>query len=379
MPNTTDDYYVDKPLGLSVPNSFQCPNAVVDELLPELTGSELKVLLYIVRRTFGFQKDSDNISLSQMLNGITTREGQVLDRGAGIKDKKTVLAAIRSLEERGIISTERRRSIEKGDEPTTYRLNLLSATQEGKTPPPVGEKPHQGGGGVSPPGPWWEFPPTQNPVLQNPVKQNIDSSNIRKAKSDEYDYVNTQPEENGKAPTKPTSEETEQPRRGRPPKTQREGSEENQRLSKNRRVEEQGEMESLPAREEMHKPQPKTTTASSPVSIGELLPQQFIPQPVPDDEAYEAIRDFIRDMAGKNHDEASLKSSTTRAYNLYQRAGVSLSYFFNLVYDADKEASRRSTTIKKRTPDGFTNRMAYFFAVLEDKLGLREKLPPASP
>jgi hypothetical protein len=81
-------------------------------------------------------------------------------------------------------------------------------------------------------------------------------------------------------------------------------------------------------------------------------------------------------MAGKNHDEAPLKSSTTRAYNLYQRAGVSLSYFFNLVYEADQEASRRSTTIKKRTAEGFTNRMAYFFAVLEDRLGLRNKPLP---
>jgi hypothetical protein len=50
-----------------------------------------------------------------------------------------------------------------------------------------------------------------------------------------------------------------------------------------------------------------------------------------------------------------------------------------MVYEADKEANRRSTTIKKRTADGFTNRMAYFFAVLEDRLGLREKAPVLRP
>ena len=126
----------------------------------------------------------------------------------------------------------------------------------------------------------------------------------------------------------------------------------------------------------MHKPQPGRTASPGLVSVGDLLSQQLIAKPVADDEAYQAIRDFVRDMAGKNHDEASLNSSTTRAYNLYQRAEVSLSYFFNLVYEADREASRRSTTITKRTPDGFTNRMAYFFAVLEDRLGLREN-PPA--
>ncbi len=107
--------------------------------------------------------------------------------------------------------------------------------------------------------------------------------------------------------------------------------------------------------------------------LGDVLHHQHIPQAVPDDEAYAAIRDYIRDMAGKHHDEASLKSSTTRAYHLYQRSGVSLSYFFSVLYDADKEAGRRSGSIKKRTADGFTNRMPYIFAYMEDKLGLRDK------
>jgi hypothetical protein len=129
----------------------------------------------------------------------------------------------------------------------------------------------------------------------------------------------------------------------------------------------------------MHNPQPKRQAMAGLTSIGDLLPKQLLSQPVPDDEAYQAIHAFVRDMAGKNHDEASLKSSTTRAYNLYQRAGVTLSSFFNLVYEADKEANRRSSSIRKRTADGFTNRMAYFFAVLEDKLGLKPRQLAAAP
>jgi hypothetical protein len=58
---------------------------------------------------------------------------------------------------------------------------------------------------------------------------------------------------------------------------------------------------------------------------------------------------------------------------LYQRAGVDLSTFFNRLYDAEKEANRRSTTIKKQRADGLTNRMPYFFSILEDKLLLRPK------
>jgi hypothetical protein len=106
-----------------------------------------------------------------------------------------------------------------------------------------------------------------------------------------------------------------------------------------------------------------------------MLPQEYLPQTIPDEEARDAIRDYIRDIAGKLHDEAPLEHSTTRAFNLYQRSGLDLSSFFNRLYDAEKEANRRSTTIKKQRADGFTNRMAYFFAVLEDKLHLRPKDP----
>src|SRR5215218_1032713 len=108
--------------GYSSPNYTPVPDELFDYYLPDLSGAELKVLLYIIRRTFGFKKDSDNISLSQMLTGITTREGTVLDRGVGLT-KKTLLQALRSLEDRQLIFSQRRQSVEKGNEPTSYRLN----------------------------------------------------------------------------------------------------------------------------------------------------------------------------------------------------------------------------------------------------------------
>ncbi len=111
--------------GYAGPNYTQVPDELFDEQLPDLSGAELKVLLYIMRRTFGFKRESDNISISQMLNGLRARNGRQLDRGVGLS-KKTLLLAIRSLEEQDIIMTERRRSVEKGDEPTTYRLNVLA-------------------------------------------------------------------------------------------------------------------------------------------------------------------------------------------------------------------------------------------------------------
>ena len=171
--------------GYSSPNYTPVPDELFDEQLPDLSGSELKVLLYIIRRTFGFKKDSDNISLNQLLNGITTKEGTVLDRGTGLT-KKTLLEAIKSLVEKNLILTERRRSKEKGDEPTTYRLNILSETS-GNNHTPSGVKNTPGGGGENTPPPSDKNYPTQETASQktgdntvNGVVKGGEGSSIRK-------------------------------------------------------------------------------------------------------------------------------------------------------------------------------------------------------
>ena len=140
--------------GYSKPNYTMVPDELFDEQLPYLSGAELKVLLYIMRRTFGFKKESDTISLNQICNGITTHDGRQLDRGTGL-NKDTVAQAVKSLEDKGLIIRGRRRSAEKGDEPTTYQLNVLPVS-ENPTPPP-GEIRHPRVG----------FSDTQNTVLQN--------------------------------------------------------------------------------------------------------------------------------------------------------------------------------------------------------------------
>jgi phage replication O-like protein O len=97
------------------------PDDLFDDLLPELSGAELKVLLYIVRRTFGFKKDADTISLQQICKGITTKDGRRLDRGTGLSEP-TVVTAIKGLVAKNIIAATRQRSAAKGDEPTIYSL-----------------------------------------------------------------------------------------------------------------------------------------------------------------------------------------------------------------------------------------------------------------
>jgi hypothetical protein len=115
--------------GFQFPTTTPVPDEVFDVLMPQLSGAELKVLLYICRRTFGFKKESDNISLNQISTGITTRDGRVLDRGTGLC-KAAVVSAVTSLAKKGIIIRKRRQSVENGCEPTTYTLNFASLSNQ---------------------------------------------------------------------------------------------------------------------------------------------------------------------------------------------------------------------------------------------------------
>lgn len=120
--------------GFRFPNTTPVPDELFDELLADLSGAEVKVILYICRRTFGFKKESDNISLNQMLHGITKRDGEQLDRGLGLS-KPTLLRALKELTQKNIIVSEQRASEERGHEPTNYRLNILD---------PLGKNMNQG-------------------------------------------------------------------------------------------------------------------------------------------------------------------------------------------------------------------------------------------
>jgi hypothetical protein len=123
--------------GFSSPRYTQIPDIVFDELQHRLSGSEYKVLMYILRRTFGFKKDADNISLRQMREGIVKSDGTRLDYGAGVQSKATLVSAVRKLEEMGIIIATRNSSNERGDEATTYTVNMGGDTRVQKlnTPP----------------------------------------------------------------------------------------------------------------------------------------------------------------------------------------------------------------------------------------------------
>lgn len=62
-----------------IPNSFQVPNAVIDELMAELSGAELKVYLLVLRKTKGWNKETDAISVSQFMESCNLSNRKVID------------------------------------------------------------------------------------------------------------------------------------------------------------------------------------------------------------------------------------------------------------------------------------------------------------
>lgn len=62
-----------------IPNSFIIPNSVVDELMADMSGVELKCYLFVVRKTKGWNKECDAISLTQFVKFTGSGKTAVVD------------------------------------------------------------------------------------------------------------------------------------------------------------------------------------------------------------------------------------------------------------------------------------------------------------
>ena len=112
-----------------IPNSFQIANAVIDEYLSQMSGNALKCYILIVRKTRGWQKTHDSLSISQ------------IQKFTGIRKEETVQKAINELVDLGLIGKQSRIGL-----PNEYFL--ISDPKKGVTPPPkngVGPPPKKGG------------------------------------------------------------------------------------------------------------------------------------------------------------------------------------------------------------------------------------------
>jgi DNA-binding transcriptional ArsR family regulator len=292
--------------GFTSPNYTQVPDELFDLLMPQLADNELRVLLYIVRRTFGFKRNADTISLSQMIHGITTKDGQVLDSGTGLS-KSTVARGLKSLREKGIIVATRNASKERGDQPTTYRLRFKTDAEGAAVNAPVS---HQ-----------------QDTRRVSPTGQAV---------SHEWDIQETDEQETAFESSNGETREWDQMGEGR--EGDRTGS------------------------------HPHLAGSSfSDGSLGEILKHRI--RRDAGRNKREMIAVAIGRIAHELGDQADVKVSLSQALNLYQASGVGLDAYVDLLYRARGETKDR-WQFPGKAPQP-RNRMAYFFAVVEDRLGLR--------
>jgi hypothetical protein len=300
--------------GFEAPNTTQVPDILFDRLLSHLGEAELKALLYIVRRTFGFKRASDAISFNQFLRGITTRDGRVLDQGCGVRSRTTLSQAVHSLEEKGLVLSEKGVD-EKGDNSTTvYRLRFRENARA----------PQQDEGGV-----------------------------VRNSYHGSAEYAppvvrKSYPQETGLQETVITS---------------------------NARRYHATSREIKPANK-------RTAALDTGRVITELRPIGHVVQgrrrhlsSAHGQEDYQVLRAYMADVIGEFGDRASPRASTTRTLHLLERSGLARDSFIARLYEARSITKDRTASLS--TTPGYTgtypikNRMAYFFEVLEDLLGLR--------
>lgn len=329
--------------GFSSPNGTVVPDELFDVLMPQLTEAELRVLLYIIRRTFGFKKSSDDISLRQIVDGITTKDGRALDHGAGV-GKTAAVRAIKGLAERGVIVAQRNMSTERGNEPSTYAVRfkddpLFTKGTRGGSPSELGLV-HQGN--------------TQQTVLQQTGRHN---SNIRDATHQDFSDGNINGRGIGAPQTLPLAEPT--------PASQDAPA-------------------ASPPRPRLVRPEQLAARrgAGKPVAVGESLRRRRHPAGSTDDR--EVIVAYLSDFAREMNDQAPLRVSVTRALNLLSRSGLPRDAFLRKLYEArsltkEYSASIQTTVKRNGSPVPVKAKMAYFFAVLEDLLGLKDESTAVPP
>ena len=142
---------------------FIFPNSIIDELLPELSHSELKCYLCVLRKTKGWNKEEDAISVSQFM------------KVTGLSNK-AVISACESLVEREILERK------SGDRNTgiysikTYKTATSEKSSLVKNFPATSEKSSQ-------------VTSEKSSHTINNIKNNIQNTNKKNTKKSESDLL----------------------------------------------------------------------------------------------------------------------------------------------------------------------------------------------
>ncbi len=370
--------------GLPNPNTTPLPNCIVDEYLPFFTGAELKVILYLVRRTLGFHKTRDAISLNQICNGIVRKDGRRLDRGTGLH-KSTACDALNTLAGWGMIKRMTRRDPARGDLPTEYTLWIEGEIEEEAVEARAGGN---GSGASSTPGPVASAPerrartgPPQRETTPLPLSAPPDRGDKT------IHPVSGQPDT-------PLSVRRDTPVLGQPDRQNPASQEQYEQDRSNTRHshhalakgERRGRSSSMTTDAVVGRlPSGDQTPQTGTASRGGGTRDDCLPSASPigaiaaGDPTRETLHHFAEVVAREFNDRAPFRATLSRLVNLYHRADLPTDAFAER-FDAARQRTKERTAAIRPPLRGAANeraaknKMPYFFALLEESLGLREEI-----
>jgi hypothetical protein len=351
--NGRDNFIFDGFEGFETPKATYTPDIVFDVLAPNLKEAELRVLLYIIRRTFGFKKDNDNISISQMVGGITKADGTVLDRGTGMA-KAGVVRGINGLVEKGIIVAQRNRSREKGNEATTYTLRFKGAVAL------VPLSPKETRGGLLKRQALVSQRDTQVTVEQVTVRQETDlisnrfdgDANLQQTSKSKFS------KKQRKISTKPQAQAAEED----PPQREHRNGFAPIADALSSRVEKLRSQSVKTGARTAATPRSGNKSHAEPdeaASRSRGRPKKY---PVPPD-----LEQFTKDITLEFHDSSKLASNLSFVGRVLEESGLGSSYLFQLMQEARTLTKRRGNIEKPSEDDvGTLNKFPYFRQTLMD-------------
>jgi hypothetical protein len=280
-----------------------------------------------------------------------------------------------------IVITHRRRSQERGDEPTLYALNV--ATPENSTTgsrTPVGENLHQGGGIQNPPPPWGKNSAPQQIDLHETTQQEKDPST--KKRSQKLLTSNGGGSPRGEAPpVAPSSPQRSRSQAFAAPTIRAStGDAQPTPLVQLLRHHPWATKHTLQTRQDIASAVISSppvgdvnTKGNRPLSAATTAHRSQTARPVRDpDTSY--LDTVISELSYEFHDEPHLRSNRTQARNLLSSSGLGEASFVMTCYEA---RSRLRAQRYPGTPSPPRNYMAYFFAILRDLLLSRAR--PSRP
>lgn len=299
-------------------NYFKMPNDWIDLTAQISNVAELKVVQYILRHTWGYQEYDikKHITINEFSRGRRRGDGTRMDRGTGLSERAVryglQAAVAHGLVEEIVDDSDRGRTKKY----YSLRMNPDLDTDGIRQDLQSGvQSLHPGVQGLPPRG------ANSAPRSEKDTRErNINNSNLRKTSSPK----SSQPKH---SPSEPDARST------------------------------------------------RTPTVSGMETVGEVLGRRTPRQPTYDEDR-DRILAYLQDISRLLNDQAPLKSSVTRAYGLYQRSGKPIEVFCELLYQARAITQEHSASIRGQGPatskaGARKAKMAYFFGVLEDLLGLK--------